>query len=30
MEGNKVSLYQVSEWTFKIAGYILIWFFSKK
>ena len=30
MEGNKVSLRQVGEWTCNIAGYALIWFFSEK
>ena len=30
MEGNKVSLHQVGEWTCNIAGYALIWFFSEK
>ena len=30
MEGKKVSLHQVGEWTCNIAGYALIWFFSEK
>ena len=30
MEGKKVSLHQVGEWTCNIGGYALIWFFCEK